>query len=471
MEIGTLSEKIRIIIGGLLGRADPVSKKVLTAFDPSKDPPANSRSLLKFSRNELEIFAEFLKVPITSQSNEKLFSNRNKLVKRILLEITSLYPVKCDECSHEYCVTSDKVPLVRCYICLQGSHDCEEMSARFENMQSGSSFPLGSVWLCNGCRVANNPYPSPSNPTATNTAPTTTTSTDVVTPVVPEEQATNGSETFQAELAAKLAVVKQQQVSDETKPNKCSTVCPKLAEGKCPHGVTGKTPSNGKDNCENYHPKRCRRFTSYASDKKFGCQKGDDCDYYHPQHCKSSLRNKTCFNKNCKLVHVIGTRRTKQQSNTGRNRVDSTHSGMDDTITRPRSTYKRDDISTERSRNTNSTARKNDSSDNHFLEIRSLLQGMQDKFQKEIEALKMDIVLQRSLMEHIQSNQPHPPPRPASPKQYYQPLQVPPTNFPSFDPYSHQRQYLPQAPSLNPMLLPQFQPTQVNWGPIPQASC
>ena len=94
--------------------------EVLTAFDPSKDAPANQRLLKKFSRNELDIFAEFLKIPlINPQTKEKLFSNRDKLTKRIILEITAVYPTTCDEYSQEYCVTSDKIPLVRCYICIK----------------------------------------------------------------------------------------------------------------------------------------------------------------------------------------------------------------------------------------------------------------------------------------------------------------------------------------------------------------
>ena len=139
MENKKLDEKIKIVVGEILGRADPVSKKVLTAFDPSKDAPANQRLLKKFSRNELDIFAEFLKIPLINiQTKEKLFSNRDKLTKRIILEITALYPTTCDECSQEYCVTSDKIPLVRCYICLQGSHDCEDITARIESMRSSS---------------------------------------------------------------------------------------------------------------------------------------------------------------------------------------------------------------------------------------------------------------------------------------------------------------------------------------------
>ena len=477
MENKKLDEKIKIVVGEILGRADPVSKKVLTAFDPSKDAPANQRLLKKFSRNELDIFAEFLKIPLINiQTKEKLFSNRDKLTKRIILEITALYPTTCDECSQEYCVTSDKIPLVRCYICLQGSHDCEDITARIESMRSSSSLPLGTVWLCSGCRVANNPFPAPDSsvkpesapPT---TAPTTTTSTNMATPDIIPEQSPQVSGISQAELAAKLALIKEQQETEESKPNKCKTVCPKLAEGKCPHGVSGKTPSNGKEHCENYHPKRCRNFMSYATHKKFGCSKGDDCTYYHPQHCKSSLRNKTCFNESCTAVHVNGTRRTKDNqpssnSKTDRSKTKTGSKKSKNSESQSRPTYRRDEIPTATERNTSNTK----SSEDHFLEIRSLLQGMQDKFQKEIETLKVDITLQRSLLEHYQANQllPH---RPPSPKLSYHSQHVPPATFPPLDHYNLQRQFYPHVPSQNPMLVPQVQQNQVNWAPIPQASC
>ena len=89
-----------------------------------------------------------------------------------------------------------------------------------------------------------------------------------------------------------------------------------------------------------------------------------------------------------------------------------------------RPTYGRDEIPTATERSTSNTK----SSEDHFLEIRSLLQGMQDKFHKEIETLKVDITLQRSLLKHNQANQllPH---RPPSPKLSYHPQHVPQPPF------------------------------------------
>ena len=111
MASDSVDQKIKSTIGGLLGRADPVSKKILTAFDPSKDPAVNKRSLLKFSRADLEVFAEFLSIPLEdSRSKTKLFSNREKLVKHIVLRITALYPSTCSECSSEYQVNFGTAP-------------------------------------------------------------------------------------------------------------------------------------------------------------------------------------------------------------------------------------------------------------------------------------------------------------------------------------------------------------------------
>ena len=66
------------------------------------------------------------------------------------------------------------------------------------------------------------------------------------------------------------------------------------------------------------------------------------------------------------------------------------------------------------------------------------------------------------------SNLPH---RPPSPKLSYNSQHVPPATFPPLDHYNLQRQFYPLVPSQNPMLVPQVQQNQVNWAPIPQASC
>ena len=66
--------------------------------------------------------------------NYSVITNRKKLVARIVLEITALNPATCckfsEECSKPF-KYAKPMPLLRCYICLQGSHDCLELAERF----------------------------------------------------------------------------------------------------------------------------------------------------------------------------------------------------------------------------------------------------------------------------------------------------------------------------------------------------
>ena len=84
--ISDFDTKINGIIGGLLMKADPVSKSVISAFDPSKDVSVN-RSVLggsKFNSTALDTCAEFLNIE-TSVDSSRIYSNKLSLANRIIL--------------------------------------------------------------------------------------------------------------------------------------------------------------------------------------------------------------------------------------------------------------------------------------------------------------------------------------------------------------------------------------------------
>ena len=96
--------------------------------------------------------------------------------------------------------------------------------------------------------------------------------------------------------------------SDEDKSKKKSKkknqVCPKLLEGICPHGAVGK-------DCEFTYKKKCHRFINFGSQDRHrgGCKFGEDCFNLHPKLCQNSVSMNTCYNENCKLVHLKFTKR------------------------------------------------------------------------------------------------------------------------------------------------------------------
>ena len=129
VDLTEYDNKIRMVIGNLLRRAEPIPKSVLSAFGPSKDRHIN-KSVLEvspFTATSLEAFANFLNIQTHDSDRIKLFSSKTLLANRICLEIQSLFPVSCGECSEEYSVKcdSENPPALRCVFCFQCCHDRE----------------------------------------------------------------------------------------------------------------------------------------------------------------------------------------------------------------------------------------------------------------------------------------------------------------------------------------------------------
>ena len=95
---------------------------------------------------------------------------------------------------------------------------------------------------------------------------------------------------------------------DDTNKPKKDTICSLLMEGKCPHGISGKT-------CEFKHIRYCRRYCSFGDSKyhRFGCRFGKECRYLHPKLCKNSVTMKACYNEECRMTHLKFTKRKKEK--------------------------------------------------------------------------------------------------------------------------------------------------------------
>ena len=83
------------------------------------------------------------------------------------------------------------------------------------------------------------------------------------------------------------------------------SICSKLKQGKCPHGISGQREVGGRV-CEFSHPKFCKKFTRNGSGGRYGCK---GCDNFHPTLCRNSVRFRKCFNQKCTFVHLKGTQR------------------------------------------------------------------------------------------------------------------------------------------------------------------
>ena len=394
--ISEFDEKVKLAIGNLLLKADSnqLVKSLLTAFDSSKDLSVN-RAVLSSSRFNvatLNSCAQFLDIDLETSDGERIYSNKPALANRIILEIQSFYPAICADCDHEYSVEfdSDTKPALRCFLCFQGCHDCAPYTEKREDASLA-----GSVWLCKSCHENNNPIKPKKSKSRGTSKTASKQNSGSNTPRI-DQQVSFSTEQLQRKLE-QVSKDQSKSKSDNSdtsdRPNqRLNEICSLLQIGKCPHGVTGKTPHNGQSECNGYHPKRCNKFVRNGTNRKYGCRRGDKCMFFHPKPCSLSVSDKSCYDKDCTLTHLVGTKRYKRQDSSASQRSDQAgQSSVQQKRTNNKPANKTPNRSRSSSENKKDTFHHED-----FLEIRSLLTNIQTNFQKEIESLKSNLVTQEN---------------------------------------------------------------------------
>ena len=437
MVIDDISTKIQLVIGRLLKDADAASKKVLTAFDPSKDSAINIAKLKNLPRQELDTLGTYLGLKLLNESGKKIYSTRDKVAKRIVLEIRSLYPSVCSECEEEYTVMQGDQPRRRCWICLQGLHDCAAMTAKVEIISKLEVQLNSFVWLCSDCLTLNNPFPSEQE-TQSGTA-------DPKTPKEKDKEnvasASGGSELKKDLSKEKLDTAQAEQVPTEqvqaeseskSKPNTCKLVCPRLIQNSCPHGISGTVSVDGKEKCELFHPPRCRKYMhSYTHETK-GCTKGDDCSRIHVKICKSSVETKKCADIDCIAMHLFGTKRPRSM------RKKKTHDDKEKDVRKVKEVKKKTpDVKARTKEKSENQPKKRvagkDPQDrkktakpkgDSFLEMKSLLDEVKKNFLGEIRSLREEMKMyKRPLYNSEQQHCGHFRPTPCEAAEYHLPCQ------------------------------------------------
>ena len=277
--------KIKACIGSLLIGADQLTKAVISAYEHEKSHEHNKAALSngKFKVESLERCAAHLNLSITNDQDEKLYKNKAQLADILILKIESHFEQVCDECNQTYAhaLEADPQPRVRCFLCLQGAHNCQAMSDRLDKLDAVAKDdrPTGLIWICRGCRL-------------NNTSPLLNANT------VPISHAHADDEAIPADPP-----------DDPDQDLPAPEICPLFVKNKCPHGLSGKKEVNGKT-CDKTHPKRCNRYCRSGTHKKYGCtKKKDECELYHPKLCRDSVSGRACLNEDCTFTHLKGTKR------------------------------------------------------------------------------------------------------------------------------------------------------------------
>ena len=326
MEKNSLSDKKddkdtkMLVLGGLMNKADPASKKVISTYSFAVSYKTNLEKMKAHGATELEACAKYLGFVVRDQDDKKLYQNKAILCDRMILKIESLFDILCDECNKEYRNQLEDVPLLKCRLCLQGSHNCDEMTAKAKALNELSEkglLPSGSRWLCHECDKKNENDLKPPNNKVKKNATSGNTSEGQLEQI-PEEGEQNGEDGYDEgddENDRDSPRRNRENGKISEKSTKQGTICKDYTMRRCPHGLTGKRVHNGKV-CPYKHPRRCRYFSSFGNDKKRGCKRGKDCNFFHPKLCRNSVTTRTCLNEECTFHHLKGTaRKTVAQAN------------------------------------------------------------------------------------------------------------------------------------------------------------
>ena len=274
-----MSSNIATFIASLPLIEDPV-KAILSSYDVATSPQVNIQKLLENNQKpELEQCATYIRTlkeqypTIVQRLEPRKGKNKPDYAGDISIFINGVIQLDCEVCENKYCHSLAENTLnnnLTCFICNRYSHlSCYE--------ELGELKP-GICFICSICKKT-------STPNAGSDSTTKTPKTVVI----------------EKETAAVSGITADDTLLEVVEDDNSETLCPLLAVGECPHGISGK-------GCSYKHPKWCWKYQRHG-DRPEGCRRRDKCWYYHPKLCENSLKLNACLNSKCKEHHLEGTRR------------------------------------------------------------------------------------------------------------------------------------------------------------------
>ena len=111
------SERMKIIIGKLINKADATIRPVISSFDVSRiSRSVICQKLNKFNIGLLENCAEFLGIPLADKDDYKIYT-KDTISIRIYFGLMALMPAKCGECREGYVHEPEVAPLFWSFKC------------------------------------------------------------------------------------------------------------------------------------------------------------------------------------------------------------------------------------------------------------------------------------------------------------------------------------------------------------------
>jgi hypothetical protein len=311
-------------------------RNLLRLYNPKKNTKDIRAKLNSCSKDDLVMALDYLGV-----SNQVIYI-KESVAHNLICRIENLLPDKCGICEQIYCTN------LPCKKCGQEAHrECVQditSSNQIEDIPAIMAAIPGLHYLCPTCEIATIPEQGTLlksiQKQRSNTTPEVTIlsqsslvkSTKSVADgldnpdIQHNEQeradadstqssqvpapSTYTSETADVEVGAEQNTSMHIQVTNKSR-NNCPNqpICRHFLKGNCIHGMSGKS-NNG---CKYRHLKTCNKILKHGTRGKYGCNKGNKCEHFHPKMCSSSLIKGVCFDPECNLNHVKGTKRIDEK--------------------------------------------------------------------------------------------------------------------------------------------------------------
>ena len=264
------------------------------------------------------------------------------IINNLICRVQNLLPDCCSICNESYSIRNGDHPFLECVVCGQEVHKpCivnilgeDTDAANIQQLYHPFNLP-GIHYICHPCEVSTLPHKDTglkkkgkklkSDETQynnnlpdiriVNQSQTISGATDRVIEEISDTDSINDNDN---EVNANVEI-------DPVNKNSKIKICRFYLKGNCKHGIKG-------SDCSFNHPKAFCKLLQHGTRASKGCNKGNKCELYHPKMCMSSVREGICYHKECKFIHVKGTKRKKEDRTSQQIKYKKDHTGTNSEV-------------------------------------------------------------------------------------------------------------------------------------------
>ena len=331
-EASTLEDMKTVMATLCEGAPNSTVRNCLRKYDPSKTSVQIEKALKTEKKPVLVETLEYLGVTGTEEYRH------SALPHELLCRVQNFFPDTCGMCNEVYCIKLEDRPIISCVRCGQGCHNAcvlKLMNKSYDELNESNQFgldilnpfaALGLFYVCPPCQEK--VVPNKDDLKTRKRGPATNGTVTDQPNLAQDTTAPDGSQGINPSVAdpgtrtRRISTVSN--ASDSTDANTIGDdnrrepgnneqrpICKFYRQGRCKHGISG----NKDGPCNFRHPKPCNKFLANGTNQRRGCTKGNQCTGFHPQMCHRSLKERICSRRDCKFMHIKGTKRHEEQAN------------------------------------------------------------------------------------------------------------------------------------------------------------